>query len=335
MTNLTERYIYAATRSVPEKSRDDLRAELEASIADAIDARVDEGESRDAAERVVLTDLGDPDRLAADYSDRPAFLIGPRYYFEWLRLLKVLLWIVVPIAAVGITLGEVLSGGDIGEIVAAAIGGLLTVALHVAFWVTLIFAILERTADAAPERRGAAKDALNVTWSLDRLPEPRAKGLGRADLIATLVFLGLAAGAIIWDRFIGLAWIGENSSRVLDPSSWAPIPVLNPDLWPWWIAGLFVLMAAEAALAIAIYVRGRWTWTFAVLNALIAVAVAVPALVLLLTDRLLNPAFLAAFDMVTAEVVGIVTAIVAVVIVGCALADIIDGITKTVRSRVR
>lgn len=334
MTNLTERYIYAATRGVPENSRADLRAELEASIADAIDARVDEGEPRDAAERTVLTDLGDPDRLAADYSDRPAFLIGPRYYFEWLRLLKVLLWIVVPIATVGITLGEVLSGGDIGEITAAAIGGLLTVALHVGFWVTLIFAILERTADA-PERRGAAKDGLNVTWSLDRLPEPRPKGLGRADLIATLAFLGLAAGAIIWDRFVGLAWVGDSSSTVLDPSSWAPMSVLNPDLWPWWIGGLFLLMAAEAVLAIAIYVRGRWTWTFAVLNALIAVAVAVPALVLLLTHRLLNPAFLASFDIASDEVVGIVTAIAAVVIVGCALADIIDGITKTVRSRVR
>ncbi len=64
-------------RTVPEKQRADLSAELRASIADQIDARVESGESRDAAERAVLIELGDPDALAAGYTDRPLHLIGP------------------------------------------------------------------------------------------------------------------------------------------------------------------------------------------------------------------------------------------------------------------
>ncbi len=134
-TSLTDRYIAAAMRTVPEKQRADLGAELRTSIDDQIDARVDAGEARDAAERAVLTDLGDPEALAAGYTERSLYLIGPRYYLEWWRLLKILWWIVVPLAALGIALGQVLSGAAFGEIISSAVVGAFTVALHIGFWV--------------------------------------------------------------------------------------------------------------------------------------------------------------------------------------------------------
>ncbi len=43
-TSLTDRYVAAAMRTVPEKQRDDLGTELRASIDDQIDARVENGE---------------------------------------------------------------------------------------------------------------------------------------------------------------------------------------------------------------------------------------------------------------------------------------------------
>ena len=43
-TTLTDRYVDAAMRTVPEKQRDDLGTELRASIDDQIDARVENGE---------------------------------------------------------------------------------------------------------------------------------------------------------------------------------------------------------------------------------------------------------------------------------------------------
>ena len=93
-TTLTERYITATIRSLPATAQADVRAELEASIADAVEARVEQGEPREAAEHAVLTELGDPGVLAAGYADRPLHLIGPRYFLVWWRLLKLLLWIV-------------------------------------------------------------------------------------------------------------------------------------------------------------------------------------------------------------------------------------------------
>ena len=59
-TSLTERYVDAAMRTVPDRQRADLGAELRASIADQIDARVDDGEPHDIAERAVLTDSATP-----------------------------------------------------------------------------------------------------------------------------------------------------------------------------------------------------------------------------------------------------------------------------------
>jgi len=57
---LTDRYVDAAMRTVPETQRDDLAAELRGSIDDQIEARLAEGEDHASAERAVLTDLGNP-----------------------------------------------------------------------------------------------------------------------------------------------------------------------------------------------------------------------------------------------------------------------------------
>lgn len=79
-TSLSERYITATIGGLPEDLHNDVRAELEASIADAIAARVGADQDRDAAERAVLTEWGDPAVLAASYAERPLQLIEPRYY---------------------------------------------------------------------------------------------------------------------------------------------------------------------------------------------------------------------------------------------------------------
>lgn len=317
-TTLTDRYVDAAMRTVPDKQRDDLATELRASIDDQVEARLEQGESRDAAERAVLTDLGDPDKLAAQYTDRPLWLIGPRFYLEWWRLLKLLLWIVLPTAAFGIALARVLGGSDVGEVIGGTIVTLMTVALHLAFWTTLIFVIVERGWD-----RGTSKPI--TEWNVDQLPEPRPQGVGFADMVATLVFLVIAAGALIWDQLLGFV------------PTHPDVPFLNPGLWPWWIAGLFVLMALEAALAVTVYLRRGWTWTLAIINALIALAVAVPALVLLAQGLLINPEFFATVNgdaaRADSDLSTILSVVFGFVIAGIAVWDIVDVCLKTSRTR--
>lgn len=323
-TDLTDRYIAAAMRTVPEKQRADLAAELRASIDDQIDARADDGEPRRTAERAVLTALGDPEKLAAGYTERPLHLIGPRYYLEWWRLLKLLWSIVVPLAALGIALGQVFSGAMFGEVVGATAVGAFTVALHIAFWVTLVFAILERTGGPSPlERNAMTKDGPWAPWTLDQLPELRSPGVGVADLVASLVFLGVAAFAVVWDQLVGFVWVDGQA-----------MPLLNPALWPWWIAGLLAILALEAVFAIVLFRTRRWTPVLAVVNAVLALAVAIPAMVLLAQGALLNPAFFAEVlpSDSAEEVYGVLSTIAGFGIVIIAGWDIVDGGLKAWRA---
>lgn len=310
--SLTARYIDAVTRSLTPTAQDDVRVELEASIADAIDARLEQGETPDAAERSVLTELGDPAALAAGYAERPLHLIGPRYYLVWWRLLK-LLWIIVPVSVLGaVALGQTLADAPIGEIIASSFGAAVTVAVHVAFWVTLVFFLLERTgADTG------------VRWNVDMLPEPQENGTGRSDMIGSLVFLVAAAGALSWDRFRGFAFVDGEA-----------VPFLNPELWPWWMAALFLLMGAEGALAIAVYGNRRWTRGFAIANTALAVLFISWALTLLVRGDLVNPAFidLAFTGSVDTEVLRILAVLTGFVIVGVSAWDAIDGWRKARRA---
>jgi hypothetical protein len=321
---LTDRYIYAATRSVPEKSRDDLRAELQASIADAVDARVEGGELRGAAERAVLTELGDPDRLAADYTDRPTFLIGPRYYFEWLRLLKVLLVIVLPLGALGVGLGQLFAGSDPGQIIGAVAASLITIAVHLMFWPTLIFALLERNSGPSRlETNAATARGPWAPWNLDMLPDVRPKGLGTADLVASLVYVVLMIGALLWDQLVGFVFVDGDG-----------VPLINPALWSLWIPVLLILLVAEAVFAVVLYRVGRFTIPLVIVNTVLALAFAVPIIWLAAQGTLFNPAFfeaVAAGD--AAEATSVVTIVVVCVAVAVAAWDIVDGFVKAVRAR--
>ncbi len=317
-TTLTDRYIHAVTRTIPEKQRDDVAAELHAAIADQLDARIGAGEDADAAERDVLTGLGDPDKLAAGYADRPLYLIGPRLYLEWWRLLKLLLWIVVPLAAFGIALGQTLAGAGIGEIIASTLGGAVSVALHLAFWTTLVFALIERSDDA----RASAQ---TTAWSVDRLPPDNPyTGARFVDMITSIVFLIVAAGALLWDQLLGLVHLEGH---------W--MSFLYPGLWPWWIGGLLIVMGIEAVLQVVVYLNQRWTTSLAVCNAVLNLVVAVPAIWLLSQQMLLNPEFwltvLPAAD--AQNVFTILSVITGFGIAGIAIWDTIDAFLKARRSR--
>lgn len=311
-TTLTERYISAVVHPLPPASQEDVRAELAASIADAVEARLDQGEAPESAEREVLTGLGDPAALAAGYADRPLHLLGPSYYLTWRRLLILLLWIVPAVALVGVGLSQALIGADVGTIIGQAIGVAISAAVHVTFWTTLVFVILERTGTDTGER-----------WSVDDLPEPKATGTGRADLIASLVMLGLVLAALAWDRMIGLVRLeGE----------W--MPVLHPGLWPVWTLALVAIVLAEAVQAIVLFVRGRWSTGLAVVNTALAVVFVSWVLTLFGIGRLVNPELtelargLGGIDAATMHTFGVV---LVVGTVGISMWDVIDGWLKTRR----
>lgn len=315
---LTDRYIDAAMRSVPEDQRPDLAAELRASIADQIDARVLDGEDPDSAERSVLSALGDPDALAAGYTDRPLWLIGPAYYLTWRRLLRILLAIVVPCATIGVAIGTTIAGESLGHIITSTLSVAFGTILNLCFWTTLVFAFVERSS------KGDARGEV-APWTLADLPEPRESGARLSDLIWTLVLLVFAAGAVVWDHYVGVVYrAGEGG--------W--ISFLSADLWPVWVSALFVIMGLEIIRMIVVYAQGRYTTTTAAWGAVLNLAFAVPAIWLLVSGRLLNPDFWPTL-IPEAESAATVSTVISILLgFGIAIAavwNVIDGFRKARR----
>ncbi|MFJ2082296.1 permease prefix domain 1-containing protein [Micromonospora chokoriensis] len=270
MNTLTDRYLAATLRSVPAPRRDEIASELRASIDDMIEGRTDGGQDATTAEREVLTELGNPDRLAARYADRRLQLIGPTYYLLWLRLLKLLLSFIPALVGTVVTVVEAAEGKGFG-----AIGPGLVVAMQVAvqitFWLTLTFAIIERTQTAVdlPE------------WTVDQLPDaPVRRGIPLADTIASVIMLVLTIGYLPFQHY--RSWVKDTDGE--------NIPLLDPALWSFWLPALIVVLALSVIFEVVKYRIGRWTWGLFGVKALLNLAFSVPLAWLALSDRLLNPA---------------------------------------------
>ncbi|MFG1660279.1 permease prefix domain 1-containing protein [Micromonospora chersina] len=308
MSSLTDRYLAATLRAVPQQRRAELADELRASIEDMIEDRTAGGQDRGAAEREVLTELGNPEQLAARYTDRRLQLIGPRYFLVWWRVLRVLLTFIP--AIVGVVTGVVKAtvGGEPGAAVGAGVASGLQTAVQIAFWVTLCFAVLERT-----------DTSLNLPeWTVDQLPEEtRERQVSLVDSCASIVFLLVAIAFLPWQHF--QPWLSGDGSR---------LPMIDPALWSFWLPALIVVLVATMGLEIAKYRAGRWTWPLVAVNAVLNLAFAAPLVWLLLTDRLLNPALIERFAWLreggAEDVAQIATVVTAVIVVW----DVIDSAVK-------
>lgn len=307
MSELTGRYVGAALRSIPDSQKADIEAELRASIEDAVEAKVASGESVKTAEEEVLNNLGDPDRLAAGYTGRPGYLIGPELFFDYKRLLTVLLITVAPVVAVLVGTIRAISGQDLGAVVGGTVSLLITLVVHIVFWTTLVFAVLEWSGEKSPTGQ----------WTVSSLPPltPAGGGIKLSETIGALVFLVVFMVGMVLSRDI----LGVTDDGVF-------IPVFDPAMWDFWIPFLIGVLAAEVVLEVVKYRVGAWTWPLASANLAVNAAFAIPVIYLLLSDQLFNPAFFAALDINLLLEVSVPVTVVVIAVV--ALWDIVDAFRK-------
>lgn len=317
MNDLIDRYVWAVAKDLPGGMRDDVARELRATIADMVEAREPQAEG---AVREVLLELGDPAELALSYAGGRRYLIGPGFYRQYVKLLRLLLLIVVPIVLVVSLVEELWSRAD-GY--AAGIGQSLSTAFQtgvmIAFWVTLVFFLIERAgADQADfPRRGSWDPA-----SLPAVAEKRQITLG--DTIASLVILTLL-----------IAWIPWQQTHSVFHSGGGPIPFLASDLWSGWIPAFIAIVAVSMGIEVWKYVSGRWTLPLVVVNIAVDALFAGFVVVVLTTQEVVDPAWLAAFQEragteFPARVVG--TAVLLAVL-AISLWDAIDCVRKYSASR--
>ncbi|MFD0024927.1 HAAS signaling domain-containing protein [Streptomyces sp. NPDC058382] len=268
---LTDRYVAEVVRRIPAGRRGDVADELRVTIADTVDARGPA--DAEATEREVLTEMGDPVRLAADYADRPLALIGPGLYPTYVRLLAVLLLTVLPVVTVMSAALDILDGQGAGAVIGGAVGTVLSLGAQMIAWLTVVFALAERSGKrfAAPGR----------AWTPDDLPEPRNRKEREAQGYAGLAWHGLLLALIVW----------QHTAQPYRTDGGTHIDVLDPDLWSGWVwpvlAGLAGLAALDVIRAVRTPTRSLALWSIAA-----RVVFTLPLAWVLYRREFFNPAFL-------------------------------------------
>ena len=134
-----ERYIYAVTRYMPEKMKEEVNRELQANILDMLPENPTEMEMTQ-----VLATMGEPQSLARKYYPKDRYLIGPQFYDRYLSLLILILPIVgsvlLGLSILSLFLGTGFDWNWLGTSLQSVISGTLQAAL----WITVFFAVAER-----------------------------------------------------------------------------------------------------------------------------------------------------------------------------------------------
>lgn len=313
MATLTDRYTWAVTRLLPDEQRPEIDRELRSLIGDMIEDRPEADADPDAAEREALVELGDPSHLAARYVERPRALIGPEVFPEYLRMLKLVAAVVVPLVAVLGALGRALDGdADAGVVVGTGLGAAFSAAVQVAFWVTLAYAFADRW-------------KRSEEWTPDSLPDPPAPSLvSRGETLASLAVVVVTIGVLV----------GQHVRPLLTDDAGVRVPFLHPDLWAGPAFVLVGLLAAAGALVVVVHRAGRWTLRLAAVNVALDLALLGVVAWLSLGDRLLNPRF---FEVVAQraewDTVPEVNPWIPVLLVAAALVgDVVDCTRKALRA---
>lgn len=275
-TTLTDRYVDATLRRLPADRRPDIDKELRASIADAVDDRVEAGTDPADAEVAVLTDLGDPARLAAGYADQPLHLIGPELFLDYVRFLRAILVTVVPIVAVVVALVQAFAGKSVGSVIGITVGTVITTTVHICFWTTLLFALLERTR--------AVRGPLAGKWTPAMLPVSPSRRARFGELIAE------SAATVLFGACILLA----PTLRFFTDAEGEPISFFSPWLWQSGVVYVFLgLVLLSLGISFANY-YARWSTPLAIAATLADLASPVLLIWLAANDRIVNPAFVEA-----------------------------------------
>lgn len=240
--NLIDRYVFDVVRRLPEHQREDVGRELRVEIeAMAEDETVSKKPSKKHIYNVLMR-MGDPALLADQYAERQRYIIGPLYYEMYLQVLKTVLLIVIPIITFLTFTGKLATVNDhfIMSLI-YSVGAGIEVAMHVFFWVSLTFFLVERYSDG--------KDMKTEAWTPDKLPMlPVKQQISKTDALVGVAWSVLAVWACIMQI--------PDVHRMIAPE----VPLFFAgDMWPYWTLTLLGLSLLSLIAEVLKLIIGGWT----------------------------------------------------------------------------
>lgn len=275
MNNLPERYAYAVTQHLPHNQRKEVADELRATIEDMAVDRAKTGAPTAQDYKAVLQELGDPAVLARKYTATKQYLIGPKWYDAYFKLLVTLLAIVPSIVAAVVIVASIIQGTNpIIQSILQGAGSACAAAIQIAFWVTAVFAVLERTTKPEDIADG---------WSpndLPAVPKHPERQISAIEAGTAAAFIAIASGWIALHPYI--------ASK--DGQS-----LFNPNLGVEWVVAFFILMALSFLHHLWKLKVGNWTNAITATSVVLAAVSVMYFLVLVSTQQLINPEYFRAW----------------------------------------
>ncbi|EEL64775.1 hypothetical protein bcere0025_24740 [Bacillus cereus F65185] len=242
----------------------------------------------------VLEKLGSPVSLANGYLDRPMHLIGPRYFDVYTTLLKM----IIPIAAV-IALISMVAENFIGysgdqavlnvilQLIGKGIGGIFEVGLHVFFWLTVVFVILERT----DKDKGIEPLTTSLKkWTPDDLKNisyiPKKKAISKFEVFGGLMWTAVWATLYFYANYLVGVYNGTaNGLKFVSPT-------FNQDVLLQYWPIVVIMIVFEICISLYKLVQGQWTQRLAIGNAILQIAGTIVFIVIVVNPHVFNAGFI-------------------------------------------
>jgi hypothetical protein len=270
-TKLIDTFVSEVGRQLVQKNRADIQAEIRSVLQDMLDEREKQtGKAVDDQMILnILQEYGSPEKVAISYQGE-RFLIGPRLYPVFIKLIQIALPILGVLALIGlgfslwhpeslVGINPVTTAQSNGFIlistISRAINGFIGSMISALGCITLIFAILERF---IPDLK--SKEAHWDATSLLKLSPPDR--IKPAELFVEIFFSGL--GILVFNFFPQVLSFTPSLNNAIETGSWQTITFTSflSEAFLSYIPFLTAIWVLIIVLNGILIQRGHWeTWS--------------------------------------------------------------------------
>ena len=284
--NLIDRYVDSALENLPEGDCKYVERKLRAEIEDKVGANPTEEEVKKVLER-----LGDPKQIGREYSRTKRYLIGPKLYDSYITVLKLVLSIVAVVLTV-VTFIEWIFNPPVNltltqtpiKFITDMFISVWEGVLQTAVWVTVVFAILERS-----KVNNKDMEAINKIWSSEAFKHKAKPNKGKISPVDTgfALFFTTLFTAIIYfkPQIIAIYVKGAGGSLEITP-------LFDLEALKFYMRPILILFIFQLGILMWKFISMKWNIPLAIVQTIYNVALCM-LMVAMITDKtLFNPDFL-------------------------------------------
>lgn len=276
---LQERYIAAGLKHIPPTEKDGVERAMRRIIAERLQER---GDASEETEREVLRGLGSPRILAEKQLREPPHLIGPELYGTYFLIVKIVMIVAVIGTLIGNTVDFIVNDVELLRYFAISFATAISAAIGAFGWVTLVFAIMEKTA------KQKILTEIQEDWSLADLPEKEVpqKPFSRVGVIIGIIFTVLFIILVNqYSHLVGFYYTMDGSREM--------IPILNQEVFRSYLPYINGMLVLQLLFSASKLVFRKWSYPVATANLILNVLSFVLLWFILQDAAILNPELVA------------------------------------------